>query len=62
MGMLQYLAQLNPNLSEASAPLRKLLESVTEWYWDQKQKNSFEKLKRLGTIEQTLTFYDMNNS
>lgn len=34
MGMIQYLAKFIPNLSEVSAPLRKLLEKDTEWHWE----------------------------
>lgn len=60
MGMLQYLAKFIPNLSEVSAPLRKLPESETERHWEQKQKNSFDKLKRPAINVATLTFFDIN--
>ncbi|KAI3368430.1 hypothetical protein L3Q82_025389, partial [Scortum barcoo] len=49
MGMIQYLAKFIPNLSEVSAPLQKLLESNTEWHWEEQQKNSFDTLKQLVT-------------
>lgn len=60
MGMVQYLAKFIPNLSEVSAPLRKLLEKDTEWHWDQAQRTSFEELKRLVTNAPTLKFFDVN--
>ncbi|XP_057191716.1 uncharacterized protein K02A2.6-like isoform X1 [Triplophysa rosa] len=34
LGVVQYLAKFIPNLSENSAPLRKLLESGVEWHWE----------------------------
>ena len=59
-GMVQYLAKFIPNLSEISAPLRKLLEGDTEWHWEEPQKRSFERLKELVTNAPTLKFYDVN--
>ena len=47
MGMVQYLAKFIPNLSEISAPLRSLLESKTQWHWEDSQKKSFQQLKSL---------------
>lgn len=41
MGMVQHLAKFIPNLSEVSAPLRKLLEGETTWHWEREQQNSF---------------------
>ena len=34
IGFIQYLSKFIPNLSEISAPLRKLLEKDTLWHWD----------------------------
>lgn len=47
MGMVQYLAKFIPNLSEVSAPLRKLLEGETIWHWECEQQRSFMRLKEL---------------
>lgn len=55
MGMVQYLSKFIPNLSEVSAPLRKLLESDVEWHWEDKQIKSFEKMKTLLINAPTLT-------
>lgn len=60
MGMIQYLAKFIPNLSDISAPLRKLLEGDTEWHWEKAQSESFEHLKQLVTNAPTLKFYDVD--
>lgn len=49
-----------PTCLRLALPLRKLLESDAECQLEQKQNNSFEKLKRLATNVLTLKFYDMN--
>ena len=59
MGMIQYLEKFIPNLSEVSAPLRKLLENDTAWHWEEEQKQSYEQLKKLVTNAPTLKFYDV---
>ena len=59
MGMIKYLAKFIPNLSEVSAPLRKLLENDTAWHWEEEQKQSYEQLKKLVTNAPTLKFYDV---
>lgn len=45
LGMVLYLAKFVPNLSEISAPLRKLLENGVAWHWETSQQKSFEMLK-----------------
>ena len=35
MGMVQYFSKFIPNLSEISAPLRSLVESKTQWHWEE---------------------------
>ncbi|KAL7851899.1 hypothetical protein SRHO_G00176840 [Serrasalmus rhombeus] len=59
MGMIQYLSKFIPNLSEFSAPLRKLLEHDTQQHWEQSQAQSLEKLKSLLTNTPTLKLYDV---
>ncbi len=59
-GMVQYLTKFIPNLSEISAPLRKLLENDTEWHWEEPQQRSFEQVKQLVTNAPTLKFYFVN--
>lgn len=60
MGMVQYLLKFIPNLSEVSAPLRRLLECDTQWHWEEEQAQSFEKMKILLINAPTLKFYDVN--
>lgn len=59
MGMVQYLAKFIPNLSEVSAPLRKLLETDIEWHWEDSQIKSFEKMKSLLINAPTLKYFDV---
>lgn len=46
MEVIQYLSKFIPQVSDMSAPLRKLLEGETEWHWE---KNA-----------PTLKYYDVN--
>ena len=39
LGFIQYLAKFLPNMAEVSAPLRKLLEKNTAWYWEKQQED-----------------------
>lgn len=57
---MQYLAKLIPNMSDISAPLRKLLEKETEWHWEDAQQQSFVKMKYLLTQSPTLKFFDVS--
>lgn len=34
LGMVQYLSKFIPNISDVSAPLRKLLEGDVLWHWE----------------------------
>lgn len=60
LGMVQYLAKFIPNLSETSAPLRKLLEKDTAWHWEDAQDRSIEKLKHMIAHSPILKFYDVS--
>lgn len=60
MGMVQYLSKFIPNLSDVSAPLRKLLEGDVEWHWETLQQQSFEHLKKLVSKAPVLKYYDVN--
>lgn len=57
--MLQYLAKFVPNLSDVSAPLRKLLEGDVAWHWEAEQQKSFEKLKMLVSKAPVLRYFDV---
>ena len=58
-GLLQYLSKFIPNLSDISAPLRKLDGNV-EWHWGTEQQQSFDKLKALVSQAPVLKYYDVN--
>ncbi|RVE62485.1 hypothetical protein OJAV_G00157530 [Oryzias javanicus] len=58
-GLLQYLSKFIPNLSDISAPLRKL-EGNMEWHWGAEQQQSFDKLKALVSQAPVLKYYDVN--
>ncbi|XDV38013.1 hypothetical protein PO909_007505 [Leuciscus waleckii] len=60
LGMLQYLEKFIPNLSEVTAPLRKLLEEETLWHWESIQQDSFNRLKVLVSTAPVLKFYDVS--
>jgi len=49
LGVATYLAKFIPNLSQETAPMRKLLEKDTAFVWDKPQENSFQRLKSLIT-------------
>ena len=56
--MVTYLAKFIPNLLQAAAPLRTLLESNVEWHWTEHQEASFTTLKQLFTKTPILKFFD----
>ena len=58
LGMVTYLGKFIPNLSQAAAPLRTLLESNVEWHWTEHQEASFTALKKLVTEAPVLKFFD----
>ena len=60
MGMVNYVGQFIPNLSELSAPLRNLLKKETQWQWNHEQAESLRLIKvRLSTAP-VLTYFDTN--
>ena len=58
MGMIAYLGKFIVNLSETTAPLRKLLESDSEWSFDKPQQHAFNTLKDLVTKTPILKYFD----
>ena len=55
---VQYLAKLVPNLSEATAPLRQLLENNVCWHWEEAHETAFIKLKDLVANAPVLRYFD----
>jgi len=61
LGMATYLAKFVPNLSEVTAPIRKLLDNNIEFRWnDDVQGKAFDKLKTLLQAAPVLSYYDVN--
>ena len=58
MGMIAYLGKFIVNLSETTAPLRKLLEKDTLWSFDKPQQDAFDTLKDLVTKAPVLKYFD----
>lgn len=58
LGFMQYLSKFMPNMSEISAPLRKLTEKNVAWYWTNVEEQSFQTLKTLAINAPVLRFYD----
>ena len=59
LGMVNYLGKFLPNLSDVSAPLRKLLEKDVEWCFDAPQMKAVEELREMVTNNPVLKFYDI---
>ena len=60
LGTVTYLSKFIPNLSQESAPLRKLLNKDACFVWERPQKESFEKIKDLIVQHTTLSYFDVN--
>ena len=58
MGMIAYLGKFIVNLSETTAPLRKLLEKDTLWSFHKPQQDDFDTLKDLVTKAPVLKYFD----
>ena len=58
LGFVQYLAKFIANMSDITAPLRKLLEKDIQWHWDLEQQSAFDLLKDEVTNAPVLRFYD----
>ena len=56
LGMVSYLGKFLPNLSDVSAPLRKLLEKDVEWCFDSPQIKAVRELKEMVTNNPVLKF------
>ena len=60
LGMVNYLGQFIPNLSEITAPIRALLRQEILWNWNHEQENAFSNLKHILTASPVLAFFDIN--
>ena len=62
LGMANYLSKFVPNLSDTTAPLRKLLRKPVLFYWYPEQQAAFEKLKHILTSSPVLAIFDIDKS
>ncbi|UYV83644.1 K02A2.6-like [Cordylochernes scorpioides] len=58
LGMVTYLGKFIPNLSDKTAPLRKLISNKSEWKFRGEEIDCFEKLKDMVSNAPILTFFD----
>ncbi|UYV80685.1 K02A2.6-like [Cordylochernes scorpioides] len=58
LGMVTYLGKFIPNLSDKTAPLRKLISNKSEWKFGGEENDCFEKLKNMVSNAPILTFLD----
>lgn len=54
LGLVNFCARLIPDLAILSEPLRILTRQNVKFFWGQKQKESFRKLKEKLTNEETI--------
>lgn len=57
LGMITYLSNFIPRLSERAAPLRELLKKESAWVWTEQQQRSFEDLRDALTKAPVLAYY-----
>lgn len=56
LGLVNFCARLIPDLAILSEPLRILTRQNVKFFWGQKQKESFRKLKEKLTNEETIGY------
>ena len=60
MGMANQMAKFNPDLAEASAPLRSLLSSTSQWLWTAEHTKALNDVKDVIMSPKTLKLYDVS--
>ena len=60
LGMITYLANFLPNLSDVTEPLRRLLDKDVQWHWhcNDTYEKSWKQGKQLITREPVLKYFD----
>ena len=58
LGMVNYLQQYIPKLSEQTAPLRELDKDIATFAWNESYQAVFENLKSIVANDMTLAYYD----
>ena len=59
LGMINYLGQFIPNLSQITAPLRSLMKKESHWTWQHEQTKAFNTIKHILTNQPILSFLDI---
>lgn len=62
MGMITYLSQYLPKLSEKAEPLRKLTHLEEDFIWTSQQEESCKQLKKMVTTAPLLKYYAVNQA
>ena len=57
-GMINYLKNFSPVLSELSEPLRRLCKSGVEWAWESEQQDAFEAIKHVIMTLPVIAYFD----
>ncbi|KAK3087333.1 hypothetical protein FSP39_004790 [Pinctada imbricata] len=57
-GMVNYVGRFVKNLTALTEPLRQLLEKNTAWHWEDRQQESFDKLKKALTEAPVLRYFN----
>ena len=60
LGMVNYLSECIPNMSEITTPLRSLLRKDVQWSWHDEHRKSLERIQQVLTSNPVLQFYDIN--
>ena len=60
LGMVNYLSQFIPNMSQVNAPLRDLLKREIQWVWGSEHDRALQQLKQSLTSQPLLKFFDVN--
>lgn len=60
LGMVNYLSQYIPNMSEITAPLRNLLKKNMQWVWYDEHRSAIDKLKHALTNTPVLQYFNQD--
>ena len=60
LGMVQYLNNFLPRLSDMTKPLRDLLQKGTEWWWGESQELALTKIKDAVCNTPVLRYYSLD--
>ena len=60
IGVLNYLAQYIPNMSEVTSPIRALLKKDADFQWLPEHQAAFDEIKQILSSDPVLSFFDQN--